>query len=65
MSATDRALQSIVGDALPGVYQIGRAESVAKDIRAQAETLRGIVGELQGLVDGSTGLDARHSASAA
>jgi hypothetical protein len=28
----ETAMQSIVGDALPGVYSIGRVESVAKDI---------------------------------
>ena len=31
MARMETATQSIVGDALPGVYSISRAESVAKD----------------------------------
>jgi hypothetical protein len=32
MSTTGAAIQSITGDALPGVYQIGVAESLAHDL---------------------------------
>ncbi|MEP7366235.1 MAG: MCP four helix bundle domain-containing protein, partial [Acidobacteriota bacterium] len=34
MTRMDAATQSVVGDALPGVYFAGRVESMAKDVRA-------------------------------
>src|SRR3954470_3634613 len=33
ISHMDTAMQSVIGDALPGVYSISRAESVIKDMR--------------------------------
>ena len=41
MARMEAAAQSMIGDSMPGIYSIGRAESVAKDIRGEMLTYVG------------------------